>query len=322
MTKILMVHPMGGWRLSHVNAMDLFPVHAFRNIQMVQELCEPLGSVYLLEAINGGPVQDWPAGHFGTYLGCMPRRPYANPMIECLYYLHELAHLWSWSALGTQRSPAHEGVREDWHDWQLRMIDSEHYASFVSQCEIYLREPWVRERSFAHPIWIDSYLSDMKARIDSELEMMNRVTTALSRCRTTDLHIRLLALKQWLNQSRAKRVRIQQGHHGANDWIEAAIAGYYDTYMDWVVRFARERVGFGMYADVSPFRCVEAHLPQMDDLDAHVAWLRHVTPTRMDMDRLGLEQKYQIPLGVQAKTFEREVFEPYHKRFDNRVFFE
>jgi hypothetical protein len=201
--------------------------------------------------------------------------------------------------------PALDGEHELWGDWQQRMIDSELDASFLTECEIYFDLPQLREQTFKHPIWIDRYLGGKF-------------------CKPKDrLYSDDMPVEERINLARLHRQNILGGKQRSyKDWIEKAVAGYYETNMDWVTRFARERVGFGPYKNLSPFRCVENHLRDADNVDAHIEWLRAITPTRQDMERLGLRKEHQVPLGLQAKTFGDEVFIPYLKMYSNDLFFE
>lgn len=303
MRKALYTHQEGGWQIVDENAMDQFPLKEFRDSPYVQEIVEPLNRVYLMEAIGGGPIINWPVGHFATYLRCTPRRPYTNESIACLYFLHEFSHLWTWRQMGGFcRPPSYARVHEPWHDWQQRAIDSELFASFASECEIYFHLPGLREKTFNHPIWIDRYLGGQFCKYEDYLGID-------------------LSKEACIARAREHRRHVLEGKRSHKDWVEYAVGGYYKTNMDWVERYARETVGFGPYKDLAPFRCVEDHIPRMGDIDTHIKWLADVTPTREDMERLGLTPKYQIPLGLQAKTFGEEAFVPYLKRFSNDIFF-
>ncbi len=305
LSDVLYTHQEGGWHIKKQRAMDLFPAKEFRDCRKVQEIVEPLGEVFVLVGRDGGPMRTWPAGHFGTYLGCTPKRVYANPYVESLYWWHELFHRHTWlSKRGKQRPPALDGEHETWHQWLQRMIDSELDASFASECAIYFWIEGLRDKTFGFPIWIDRYRDDSK-HCPPKQRLVPRKMDVATRLEKAYRHRRRI---------------LQQGARSHRDWIEYAVSGYYLTNMKWVQMWAAENVGFGKYKDVPAFRCVEDHWPEANDPEAHVAWLRDITPTREEMCALKLGVEYQVPMGRLAERFKKKVFGPYLKEFGNNLF--
>lgn len=302
---VLFTHHEGGWRVGMINAMDWFPLKVFRDCPEVQRVVEPLGRIMILEAADGGPMDTWPAGHFGTYLGCTPQRRYKSLYVECLYKWHEMFHKYTWLLGGTHCPPALLGQHESWLDWLSRMIDSELEASFASEVAIYFHIPGLRARTFKHPIWADRYLRN-EEYCDPRRFLVPAKMDAAERIQKAYVHRRRI---------------LQQGQRGHDDWIEYQVSGYYGTNMRWGEMWADELVGYGPYAKIEAFRAVEAHWSEMSDPEAHAAWLRDITPTRRNMMKHDLAPQYQVPMGRLAKLYGQEVFEPYLKQFGNRRLF-
>lgn len=298
--EVLFVHQAAEWRVVIRRTFELFQTELFKRSDWIRRVCETVPYMYVMENLEGGPIQDLPVGHFGTYTRCTPRRPYANPYVEDLYWLHEITHLVTWLSGGSHAPPILRGEHELWHDWEKRMIGSELVASVYSECLAHVLIPGLRDQTFRHPIWVDRFLNAPG--------------------------FLMLIGKDPVNEARAysylaeQRMRVLEGHHAFDDYVERQIAGYYKTNQDWVVLFGRETIGFGPHTEVKAFRCVENHLPDADDPERHVQWIKEVTPTKTDLVARNLNPSFQVPLGFQAHSF-GAVFREYLTKYGNAVFF-
>ncbi len=323
----LFVHREGGWQIVRVNTIDLFQRPEFRRNAWVQALCARVPWLYVLEASGGGPVLDAPPGHFTSYFRCTFRRPYANPFIEDLYWIHEISHRDTWRVGGSHESPARRQKHETWHDWAKRMIGSELVASVSSECLPHFIEG-VREGSFKHPIWVDRFIAEPPSELVGDnlaewsefmrwygIEESPRAWRANAR-KDPEHARRLIA---------GERQRILEGHASHNDYVVLQVAGYSRMNHDWTVLFAMEDVGYGPYYDRPAFRCIEEHIGKNDpddpkNVEAHLRWLNDVTPTLRDLERMGFPLTYQLPFACQARSFAK-VFTRYTKDYGNAVFF-
>lgn len=185
----------------------------------------------------------YPGGHFGTYFGAMDLRlgAYKNPVIQLLYYLHELRH-----AQTIRYSGDHT---RSWHDWQRDIIESELVSSLTSECNVYLRIPGLRAASFSHEIWVDRFLPLLRY------------------------------LPVWAVERYIRRERLRALHAPTfNDFIERQIANYRDQNFRWAHIWG-EDVGYGAFADMPAFRVVEAHMasPESRNTNLHALWLEAVS---------------------------------------------
>ncbi len=324
--KILLVHPEAGWQIVYGPAIRRFRTPELRRHPWVKAMCARVPGLYQMRAADGGPMRNLPPGYFATYYRCTAHRPYDNPYIEDLYWLHEIAHLDTWRRGGLQDPPSRDGRHETWLEWSERAIDSELIASVTSECLPHFI-PGVREQTFRHPIWVDRYLRSQvsKRRHGNEdwraAKRRNGIKVSWKKwckraARDPETARALLA---------AERRRVLEGNRKFNDYVEQQVGGYYETNHLWAVQMANETVGYGRYAELAPFRCVENHLRDHDpddpkNLEAHLRWLLDVTPTKKDLKRLGLPAEYQLPFARQAKSF-GEVFRAYALRYGNAAFF-
>ncbi len=277
------------WRLVKIPAILLFKTRLFKKHPWIRKITKAVGSIYVLEGINGEPI-DWPAGHFGTYFRCTPRRKYENPYIEDLYWLHEIYHLYTWLPGARQVTPREH---ESWHNWQQRMMRSEIRAACASECMSHILLPGLRKETFKHPIWVDRFL---KNRAWVEAVRSGKIS-----------HNE--AFKQ---VKRARRHCLEQPRY--DDYVEAQIHGYYQSNLDWVKLWAIELVTIGG-VETPAFRAVEAHVKamhygQMSD-DEHAAWLIDACGTGSRRER--------VPFHSLAATFEAR-FKRYYAEFGNQVF--
>lgn len=267
------------WRLVKIPAILLFKTRHVRRHPWIRKITKAVGSIYVLEGINGEPI-DWPAGHFGTYFRCTPRRKYENPYIEDLYWLHEIYHLYTWLPRARQVTPR---KHEDWHDWQRRMIHSEIRAACASECMAHIFIPGLRKKTFKHPIWVDRFLKDeawikaIRAGKISRNEAFKRVKRERRRC---------------YEKSRY------------DDYVEAQVRGYYQSNLDWVILLASKPEEVTISGVTTPvYRAIEDHLKAMlygrvSD-EEHAAWL---------VEACGNNPLARDPLGA-VPTFDRAMYE-------------
>lgn len=92
------------------------------------------------------PVHDYERAHFSIWFAqAFLRRTYANPVIEDLYYWHDLLHALTFP-------PDDSGSLAD---WMRRMRTNESEVSLETEVVVYLRQPALRAQTFDFPIWAD-----------------------------------------------------------------------------------------------------------------------------------------------------------------------
>ena len=183
----------------------------------------------------------YPGGHFGTYFGALALRQgvYKNPVIQFLYYLHELRHV----------QTIRYGNDRTWLEWARQIIESELMSSLTSECYVHLRVPGLREVSFQHEIWVDRFLS----------------LTRFLPVGAVEWHI--------------KRERLRALHDPKfNDFVERQIMNYGQQNFKWC-RIWAEPVGYGVFAKQPAYRVVEEHMssPLARHPELHSAWLDQVS---------------------------------------------
>lgn len=94
------------------------------------------------------PDIEW--SHFTSYFCCLARREYDNPVIQDLYYLHELIHV---------AEMPHQSPVIDFYNWRTEVFRNELLASLHSEAYVYFEIPELREASFGHEIWVDRFLT-------------------------------------------------------------------------------------------------------------------------------------------------------------------
>ncbi len=97
------------------------------------------------------PSDDIERSHFSTFWRHIPLREYNNPVVNDLYYLHELAHLAHMDYKSDVRP-------ENWNRWETSMIFNEFFASMDSEVFVYLHFPTLRSKTFNFEIWVDRFL--------------------------------------------------------------------------------------------------------------------------------------------------------------------
>lgn len=296
--KVVFVNEAMGYHVKVYATRSLFSASALKT-RLVQRLCKKVPYKYIMEGLNGEMLKSIPRGHFTTYMRCTARRYYEKAVMRDLDFIHEISHDVSWAEGGAQESPALSGRHETWEDWAKRMIDSELFASIMSEVMPHIFMPGVREAAFTFPIWADRFLKDKR--------LMKQIKNGK------------ISFKKLFKKIAKERLRVLEGGRHSNDPVEMQVSGYYDTNQTWVRMFGEEMVGFGEYAKVFAFRCVENHLGHFQNPEKHGVWLRAVTPTAEQLEALGIPDTYQFPLGVQAYTFEK-IFGEYLAKFNNAVF--
>jgi hypothetical protein len=88
------------------------------------------------------------APHFSPWWSGIQLREYDNPVIQDLYYLHEIEHACT--------MPYMAGLNRVTFKNKIR--DNEHEASALSEMTIYLHHPELRAQTFPHSIYVDRFL--------------------------------------------------------------------------------------------------------------------------------------------------------------------
>jgi hypothetical protein len=89
-------------------------------------------------------------GHFTSWMNAISFRKYENPVIQDLYYLHEILHA----------TTMRYNQKLDFSRWKGKMIDNEVEVSLDSEVLVYLKLITLRPKSFDFEIWADS-LTDL-----------------------------------------------------------------------------------------------------------------------------------------------------------------
>lgn len=246
-----------------VRAESLFVTEEFKTSEWARGIYEDLDLVVTDDQL--------PPGHFGTYFGTVMRRTYGNPYVQDLYHLHECVH----------RRTIGYNPSDSFMNWTRRMIRSETEASLVSECFAYLHIPGLREKTFAHEIWMDKHKQGMM-QSENGTRLME---VAIRRRRLETLHAPL-----------------------NDDYIEHQIWNYGQQNVQWC-RIWADPVGYGEYENVPAFRVVEAHLSRPDWFEHHREWLASVSAPHHGMN---------VPFLRQAIAFQ-PFFERTNKEFGNHV---
>ena len=86
-------------------------------------------------------------GHFTSWMNCIAIREYENPVVQDLYYLHEILH--------ATTMPYLNGA--DFETWRQKIFKNELETSLDSEVLVYFNLP-IRKESFTFPIWADKFL--------------------------------------------------------------------------------------------------------------------------------------------------------------------
>lgn len=133
-------------RIQRVESASLFQTRIGQT-RLARELCAKLPYVFITKE---EPVK----GHHTAYFaGVIVMRDYSrNPYVGDLWVMHEMEHI--------VRARAGANPDASFQEWAARQITDEFGASFLTEVLIYLQEPWLREETFDHPIWVDRILMD------------------------------------------------------------------------------------------------------------------------------------------------------------------
>ncbi len=93
------------------------------------------------------------APHFSPWWGGIQFRTYDNPLVQDLYYLHEIMHAASMPYCPDARTPVVDPIT-----FKNKIRDNEHEASTFSEMTIYCEFPQLRRLSFRHEIFVDRFL--------------------------------------------------------------------------------------------------------------------------------------------------------------------
>lgn len=128
--------------------------------------------------------------HFSTWWGGIPYRKYTNPYIHDLYLIHEMSHAGEMVYV--------PGMKFD--NFLRKMIDNELHASVVSEIQVYLEMPGLREKSFKHPIYADRFLGS-NLRNHYKLEPKRTFEELKIRRRDTMMNSNPVTLSdKWINR--------------------------------------------------------------------------------------------------------------------------
>lgn len=127
----------GLWRTDAFRALMADPTTGYGNL-LVQASRMPWWFV--------SAEQSYERRHFSVWFGqAIIRRHYENPVIEDLYYFHDLLHALTFV----------DGSRMDESAWRLAMRANEIAVSMETEVLVYWRSPALRPQSFRHAIWHD-----------------------------------------------------------------------------------------------------------------------------------------------------------------------
>ena len=100
------------------------------------------------------PTQSYERRHFTPWFAqAFINRSYENPLIEDLYYWHDLIHAMTFV----------DASRMNEESWRLGMRANEINTSLETELLIYWRAPDLRRQTFDHPIWIDEVMGPFDA---------------------------------------------------------------------------------------------------------------------------------------------------------------
>lgn len=150
------------------------------------------------------PDIEWP--HFTSYLCALALRQYDNPVVQDLYYLHELIHI------GTMPHPK----EIDFYSWRTQVFRNELTASMHSEVYVYLEAetqkqglaPELRNRGFEHEIWADRFLNPRWYSFYA-------------------------SNKQFARERLRRERKLVSTNANPYDYIEQQIAGYFHQNIQW-----------------------------------------------------------------------------------------
>jgi hypothetical protein len=243
--------------IRNVTSLSLFKTN-LRNSPLVRQACVAVPHVFVTD---NEPVK---GHHTAWFAGVIAQRDYSwNPYIGDLWNLHELRHV------ALARQGADPSV--PWTQWMARMISDEFEASFLTEVLVYLQEPWLRDNTFDHEIWVDRILRD---------------PTLGSRFLPGNIE----------HYARMLRYQVIAGGEPM-DFISRQIRAYHATNNAWAVLWS-QIVGVGPHKDKPAFRVVEDFLANNDVQNPKI--VRKFLESVSDP-----EDPYAIPFPHQGRVFDQ-----------------
>ena len=181
---------------SYLALRDLWTTEAFKSSDYID--------AWTAEASHRCPVlfemtePDIEWSHFTSGLCALALRQYDNPVVQDLYYLHELIHI------GTLPHPK----EIDFYSWRTQVFRNELSASMHSEVYVYFEIPGLRASSFEHEIWADRFLND----------------------RWYDFYA---TNKQFARERMRRERKLVSTNANPHDYIEQQIAGYFHQNIQW-----------------------------------------------------------------------------------------
>ena len=106
------------------------------------------------------PTQSYENRHFSVWFaGALVRRHYGNPVIEDLYYWHDLLHGLTFADAATATET----------QWKVGMRANEVAVSMETEMLVYWRAPWLRQHTFDFDIWWDMLRDKIPAHVIDRL---------------------------------------------------------------------------------------------------------------------------------------------------------
>ena len=227
--------------------------------------------------------------HFSTWLGCIAKRTYDNPVIQDLYYLHEFVH-----AATMTYDPS-----TTFAQWYRKMVENEMISSLHSEAYIYFEMPTLRQGSFAFDIWVDRFLPE-----ETVLPYERREKPRSFRGSMKSYETYFGSKPGILNALYRDRIQAMRDPHPF-DLVELQIHYYAQQNVQWANIWAgsRKEVEGQMQASHDASRPEEARLEQ------HIDWLYHHPNTKTDPGAAPF-----IPFYEEAKAFAEIVEENKHRQ--------
>jgi hypothetical protein len=254
--------------LEHVSPYDLFVTDEFRRSGWLRSKCQMAEQTVGKIWTTNHPM---PPGHFGTYFGALQRRAYANPWIQDLYHFHELTHV-----LTLRYDPA-----SSWMEWSRRMVNSEMQASLASECYVYLHIEGLREKTFAHEIWVDRFLAAPDRR-------------------------GVLVHEEKIRKERLRALNAPD----YDDFLEHQIHNYARQNIEWCMIWSEHLGGDTSFQAETAFRLVEKHMASPERDATHQGWIEGLTES---------SGPDTAPFLKQALAF-MKVYQASNQHFGNWIF--
>lgn len=124
---------------------ELLLIPEVKELDAVQKMVAALPKLVFFEYTE----KDLEWSHFTTWFRAIALRDYKNPVINDLYYLHELSHV---AAMAY-----HKGPNYTFNQWYRKMTQNETFAAVFSEAYIYHKLPKLRVEAFPFEIWVDRF---------------------------------------------------------------------------------------------------------------------------------------------------------------------